>query len=124
MPKVKIVRIFQNQDISPSTVYRTIRNYEYIPCINLPKSGRPRLFTPQQCRRAVRRAKHMVGVSVRKLARKNRTSGSTIFRILARNRQKYRKRQKCPKYTDNQLVRIPRCCRNLRRVHFANDLNI
>lgn len=122
MPKREIVRIFENENISRTTIYRTIAECEQgIPCMNLPKSGRPRIFTRQRSERLVRRAKNRVGVSIRKLSREYRTSKNTVSRELERNGLKYRKRRKCPKYTPNQLARIPRCCRQLRRVHFAND---
>lgn len=32
-----------------------------------------------------------------------------------------KREEKFPKYTANQLVRIPRCSRALKQVHFAND---
>lgn len=122
IPKAEIVRIFQNQNISRRSIYRTIAECEEgIPCLNLPKSGRPRSFTRERAERLVRRAKDRVGVSTRKLARQFRSSKSTVSRELARNGQKYRKRRKCPKYTVNQLARIPRCCRQLRRIHFSNE---
>lgn len=122
MPKPEIVRIFENQNISHRSIYRTIAECEEgIPCLNLPKSGRPRIFTQERTERLVRRAKDRLGVSVRKLAREYRTSKDTVSRELARNGLKYRKRRKCPKYTPNQLARIPACCRQLRRVHFANE---
>ncbi|KAJ8942139.1 hypothetical protein NQ318_021647 [Aromia moschata] len=43
---------------------------------------------------------------------------------LKRNGLKYRKRRKCPKDTQGQLLRIPRCCRQLRRVYFADGKSI
>lgn len=122
LPKPEIVRLFEDQNIARRTIYRTIAECEQgIPCLNLPKSGRPRIFTQERAERLVRRAKNRVGVSLRKLAREYRTSKDTVSRELVRNAVEYRKRRKCPKYTENQLARIPRCCRALRRIHFAND---
>jgi transposase len=122
IPKAEICRIFQNENISRRTIYRTIAECEQgIPCLNLPKSGRPRAFTAQRSERLVRRAKNQIGMSTRRLARQYRSSKSTISLELRRNGLKYRKRRKCPKYSQAQLLRIPRCCRQLRRVHFANE---
>lgn len=122
VPKSEIIRIFENQNISRRTIYRTIAECEQgIPCTNLPKSGRPRIFTRIRTERLIRRAKNTLGSSVRKLAREYRTSKNTISRELSRNGLNYRKRRKAPKYTANQLARIPICCRALRRVHFANN---
>lgn len=122
MPKPEIVRLFEDQNISRRTIYRTIADCEQgIPCLNLPKSGRPRTFTHNRADRLVRSAKDRVGVSLRKLGRQYRTSKNTVSRELSRHGLKYRKRKKCPKYTENQLARIPRCCRALRRTHFANN---
>lgn len=122
IPKAELIRIFENQNISRRTIYRTIAECEQgIPCVNLPKSGRPRVFNGARLERLVRRAKNTLGISVRKLARQYQTSKSTISRELSRNALKYRKRRKAPKYTANQLARIPICCRALRRIHFANN---
>ncbi|KAJ8934843.1 hypothetical protein NQ318_016179 [Aromia moschata] len=68
-------------------------------------------------------------MSSRRLARQYDTSKSTVSLTLKRNGLKYRKRRKCPKYTQGQgkgkgLLRIPRCCRQLRRVYFADGKSI
>ena len=108
MPKPEIVGVFENLNISRRTIYRTIAECEQgIPCLNLPKSGRPRIFTQERADRLVSRAKNRIGVSMRKLGREYRTSKDTVSRELDRNGLKYRKRKKCPKYTANQLARIP-----------------
>lgn len=120
--KSEIITIFENQDVSRRTIYRTIAECEQgIPCMNLPKSGRPRIFTAARAQRLILRAKNTLGTSVRRLARHFGTSKSTISRELVRSGQKYRKRRKAPKYTANQLARIPVCCRTLRRIHFSNN---
>lgn len=125
VPKAEIFRIFENENISRRTIYRTIADCEQgIPCLNLRKSGRPRVFTAQREERLVRRARNQVGMSSRRLARQYDTSKSTVSLTLKRNGLKYRKRRKCPKYTQGQLLRIPRCCRQLRRVYFADGKSI
>lgn len=123
--KREIVNIFRGQNISKTTIYRTIRECEEgIPCVNLPKTGRRRKLTEVQANRVAERSKNTIGVSTRKLARRFHVSNATISRCIARKGLKYRKRKKCPKYTDAQLARIPRCCRALRRHHFANNRTI
>ncbi|KAJ8954895.1 hypothetical protein NQ318_016834 [Aromia moschata] len=116
--------IFYRPPLVNKTIYRTIAECEQgIPCLNLPKSGRPRVFTAQREERLVRRARNQVGMSSRRLARQYDTSKSTVSLTLKRNGLKYRKRRKCPKYTQGQLLRIPRCCRQLRRVYVADGKN-
>lgn len=125
LPKREIVDIFQNENISKTTIYRTIAECEQgIPCLNLPKSGRPKVLSEVRENRVVESARHKVGTSHRKLARRFHVSNSTIQRTLERRNLTYRKRRKCPKYTQNQLQRIPICCRALRRIHFANNKRI
>ena len=80
-----------------------------------------RIFTEARAGRLVARVKNTVGLSTRKLGRQYSTSKDTISQELKRNGQKFRKRKKCLKYIPNQLARIPRCCRELRRIDFAND---
>lgn len=122
MPRAEIVRLFENQNVSRRTVYRAIAECEEgLPCLNLPKSGRPRLLTGHRANWLIESAKNKIGMSLRKLSRRYGVSKDTISRELKRRGIQYRKRKKCPKYTQNQLARIPRCCRALRRTHFANN---
>ncbi|CAH1110822.1 unnamed protein product [Psylliodes chrysocephalus] len=122
MPKKEIVNIFRNENISVSTIYQAIRECEEgIPCSNLPKSGRPRKLSAVQANRLVLFVKNTIGPSTRKLGRRFGICRMTVSREFKRNVLKYRKRRKCPKYTVNQLERIPRCCRSLRIRHFANN---
>lgn len=122
LPKREIVRILETENISKTTIYRTIAECEQgIPCLNLPKSGRPKVLSAVRENRVIESARHTVGTSQRKLARRFHVAHATIQRTLKRNNLKFRKRRKCPRYTQNQLQRIPICCRALRRNHFAND---
>lgn len=123
MPKRQIVHLFEDENISRSTVYQTIRECEEgIPCQNLPKSGRPRKLAAAGLQgRLLHSAENRIGASTRKLARRFHVSHTTIVREIKKNTLKYRKRQKCPKYSDAQLERIPRCCRYLRDLHFAGN---
>jgi transposase len=123
MPKRDIVDIYRDQNISKSTIYRTIKEcQEGILCVNLPKSGRPRVLNQLRQGRLIQAAKHKIGISQRKLARRFNVGKTTVFRTLSSDNIVFRKRRKAPKYTEAQLERIPRCCRTLRRVHFVNKL--
>lgn len=123
MSKRDIVDIYRDQNISKSTIYRTIKEcQEGIPCVNLPKSGRPRVLNQLRQGRLIEAAKHKIGISQRKLARRFNVGKTTVFRTLSNKNIVFRKRRKAPKYTEAQLERIPRCCRALRRVHFVNKL--
>lgn len=125
LPKKEIVRLFQGENISKATIYRTIRECEEgIPCVNLPKSGRPRKLSEAQQDRLARMMKDTIGKSTRKVAPRFGISSATVCRYNARRGLKYRKRKKAPQYSNAQLARIPRCCRNLRRIHFANNRSI
>lgn len=122
LPNADIVNIFQGRNISRATIYRTIKECEEgIPCVNLPKSGRPRLLSDIRAHRLRESAKEKVGASTRRLGRRYGVSHMTVHREIKRSGMLFRKRRKCPKYTPVQLQRIPRCCRALRRQHFAND---
>lgn len=122
VPKREILNIFRNQNVSKTTIYRTIAECEQgIPCLNLPKSGRPKLLTENRANRMCGIAKDRVGTSYRKLSRRFNVSHETVRRILQKKGLRYRKRRKCPRYTEDQLRRIPICCRRLRRHHFANN---
>lgn len=121
MRKVDIVNMFEGPNISRATIYRTIRECEEgIPCVNLPKSGRPRVLTDVRAGRLRESAKERVGVSTRRLGRRFGVSHMTAHREIRRSGMSFRKRRKCPKYTAAQLQRIPRCCRALRVQHFLN----
>ena len=87
--KSEIVKIFKKQNISVSTIYRTIKDCENsVPIKNKSKSGRPRIVDQRYS------VSHM-----------------TIQRELKRNAIVYRKRKKVPKYTVNEMERVRSCCR-------------
>lgn len=122
VPKTDIVNLFIGNNISRATIYRTIRECEEgIPCLNLPKSGRPRIMSNNNVNRLLQSVKERIGASTRKLARRFGVGRMTICREIRRHNLKFRKRRKCPKYSNLQLQRIPRCCRALRLQHFVND---
>lgn len=122
VPTRDIVNIYENENISRATIYRAIKDCtEGRPCQNLPKSGRPCALNNRRRQALIEATKDTKGISIRKMGRRFHVSHTTVKRELTKNNLKYRKRQKCPKYSAAQLERIPRCCRALRQRHFAND---
>ncbi|KAJ8976795.1 hypothetical protein NQ317_014138 [Molorchus minor] len=122
LPKSEIVNLFRDQNVSQATIYRAIRDCEEgIACINLPKTGRPHVLSQNRVNTLVESAQDRVGISSRKLGLRFGVSYKTVQRTLSRNNVRFRKRRKCPKYTQGQLERIPRCCRSLRRTHFVRN---
>ena len=68
LPKSQIINIFRDQNISPATIYRTISECEQgIPCLNLPKSGRPKSLSETIANRLIEIAKNRVGASYCKI---------------------------------------------------------
>lgn len=84
----------------------------------------PRVLNHPWLQNLIESVKNRKGISTRRLGRRFHVSHMTIKRELARNNLKFRKRQKCPKYTAAQLERIPGCCRRLRLQHFRNNATI
>jgi len=121
LKKSEIVKIFKKQNISVSTIYRTIKDCENsVPIKNKSKSGRPRILDQKNVLKLVASAKDTLGTSTRNLARKYSVSHMTIQRELKRNAIVYRKRKKVPKYTANQMEKVRSCCRELRMKHFTS----
>ncbi|KAJ8950222.1 hypothetical protein NQ318_006196 [Aromia moschata] len=93
--------IFKNENISRRTIYRTIAEcVQGIPCLNLPKKWKT---TSIYC-----------------------TEGRAVEYGIVAIEEEWSEISKktCPKYTQGQLLRIPRCCRQLRRVYFADGKSI
>ena len=66
MPKREIVNLFRLQNISKTTVYRTIADCEQgTRCLGLPKSGCPKLLIENHANRICESAKNRVGESFR-----------------------------------------------------------
>ncbi|KAJ8914300.1 hypothetical protein NQ315_011285 [Exocentrus adspersus] len=80
LPKRGIVKIFRDQNVAVSTIYKTIAECEQgIPCVNLSKSGRPKALSNAQSNRLVEAAKNRLGKSTRKLAHRFHYSAVVIF---------------------------------------------
>lgn len=117
----EILNVFKDKPISRRTIFTVLKD-----CRDGKKQenksipGRPPKLSARTTRKLLSSAKNKVGQSTRKLARKFGISNSTVHGILSKNNVIYRKRRRAPKYTAEQLEKIPICCRALRRNHFAN----
>lgn len=105
--------IFCNQKVSKTTIYRIIAEYEQgIPCINLRRSGRPKLLTTHTKTISVKMQKIELEYYV------DSCPGDLMFLIkqkyIAAKISKCRKRRKCPRYTEDQLRIILIYSRRLR----------
>lgn len=117
----EILEVFKEQPISRATIFNVLKDCrEGKEQKNKKIPGRPSKLSAQTTKKLLSSAKNKVGQSTRKLARKFAISKDTVHRILKKNNVIYRKRQRAPKYTQQQLEKIPKCCRALRDKHFAN----
>jgi transposase len=116
MKKSDIVNHFGKENISRSTIYSIIKRCENGEQVeDKPRKGRPCIMSNKMQKKLKNFAKNRVGVSQRKLASKFSVSRACIRRNLKKSGLKYYKRQKAPKYTKQQLKKIPTRCRKLRR---------
>ncbi|CAF1934902.1 unnamed protein product [Rotaria magnacalcarata] len=86
-----------------------------LPAEDLPRSGRPTSFKRKNLKRLQNAAINRIGVSQRKLGKKFGVAQSTIHYNLKKLGLKHYKRQKAPKYSENQVEQIPNKCRKMRR---------
>lgn len=118
----EILDVFKEKPISRATIFRVLKDcrdgkeqeIKVIP-------GRPPKLSAGTTKKLLTSAKNKIGESTRKLARKFGISKSGVHKILKKNNVIYRKRKRAPKYTTKQLEKIPKCCRALRREHFADE---
>lgn len=106
----KLLLFTKNQNVAPRTIYRRIVDCEQsIPCLNQPQNGKLRMFTKARAGNLARRWME--------LARESGAFKDTVSKELS----KIQKKNKMPKHTANQLSQIPRCCRALKGMLFANS---
>lgn len=121
LPTAQILEAFKDKPISKATIYRVLKDCrEGKEQENKKKSGRIPKINVRTTRNLLKSAINKVGQSQRRLSRKFGISKTSVRRILTENNVFYRKRKRAPKYTAKQLEKIPKCCRALRRTHFAN----
>lgn len=123
--KKEILKVFASEPVSRATIYRALKDCESgIKPQNKPKSGRPQKLDIKTTRKLVTTAKDKVGQSTRRLGRKFNVCHTTVHRILKRNGVTRRARKRVPKYTEKQLIKIPKCCRALRVKHLRKNVEI
>ena len=116
MSKAHLVKHFQVENIPRSTTYRIIKRFEDgLPHENKARKGRSSKLNKQQQQKLKDCTENTVGVGSRKLASKFNVSRSWIRRNLKKLGLKYYKRQRAPKYNQQQLEHMPNKCRKLRR---------
>lgn len=121
----EILEMFKDKPISRRTIFRVLKDCrDGKEPENKKQCGGPSKLGARTVISLLSSAKNKVGQSTRKLGRKFGVSKDTVHRILKKNNVIYRKRRRAPKYTQQQLEKIPKCCRALRDKHFANGKSI
>lgn len=119
------VHHFVQEGYNRRTIYNIISRYtKGLPIGNLPKKPKPRKLNKNELNKLKTYTENKVGVSLRKLARKFKVSKSCIAETLKYLNLKYHKRVEAPKYSDQQLSKIPLRCRKLRRTCFNKNVCI
>lgn len=124
-PKAHIVNHFLKEGFCHRTIYNAIERQEEDPPIEeCHRSGRPRKLSKHEVKRLKRGARNKVEVSQRKLSRRFDCDQRTIDRYLKREGPQYYKRERFPKYTDEQPEESPSICRRLLRYHIPAGISI
>lgn len=110
--KKEIVSHFVKQGYARRTIYNNIDRLDR-PQKQTKKIGRPSKLSVARRKSLKRLVKHRVGASCRKAALKYNVAPSTIHYNLKKMGLSYRKRQKVPKNTDQQLINSKKRCRSL-----------
>ena len=119
------VNHFLNKKIPRRTIYNVIMKYEECGHRGDKKrSSRPKKLSSKHISRLKNFAKHNTGISLRLLASKFRVSHETIHAYLKDMNIKYYKKQRAPKYSDQQLQEVPTRARRLYRTLGNNDFQI
>ncbi|CAM4802725.1 unnamed protein product [Rotaria magnacalcarata] len=116
MSKVHLVKHLQVENIPRATIYRIIkRSEDGLPCEDMARKGRSSKLNKQRQQKLEDCTENTVGVTQRKIASKFNVSRSCIRRNLNKVGLKYYKRQRAPKYTQQQLELMPAKCQKRRR---------
>ena len=112
--KIDIVKHFEQEGFKRSTMYKIIKRYRIgLPIEHHSRDGRPPFFNRKSLKHLQNATANRVGVSQRKLARKFGVGKTIRHDNLKKLGLKYYKRQKAPKYTEQQLRQIPRKCKKI-----------
>jgi len=108
------VNHFLQEKVSRQTIYSIIKKYEESGYVgDKPRSGRPKKLSRGQLTRLKRLVNHKTGISLLRLAPKLKVSHQTICNHLQAMGIRYYKKQRAPKYTDQQLEEISTRARRL-----------
>ena len=119
-----IVNHFVQEKIPRQTIYSIIRKYAESGYVgNKPRAGRPKKLSREQLTRLKRLVNKRTEISLRRLAPRFKVSYQTVSHHLKAMGIRYGKKQRAPKYTDNQLEEVPTRARRLYRMLSNNDLN-
>ena len=111
MSKTHLAKHFQIENIPRTTIYRIIKRFEDgLPCENKARKGRPSELNKQEQQKLKDCTENTVVVSQRKLASKFNVLRSCIRRNLKKLGLKYYKRQRTPKYNQQQFEHMPNKC--------------
>jgi transposase len=113
MLKRDIVAIYRNQNISKTTIYGIIRECEEgLPCLNLPKTGRPQVLNHPRLQNLIEFAKNIKRVSTGRLGRRFHASYMTIKKEITRNHLIFREH-----HVNDDIMFWP----NLASCHYARS---
>ena len=102
------VNHFLKEKIPHRTIYNVIMKYEECGHIgDKPRFGRPKKLSQRHRTRLKRLVNHNTDISLRRLTSTFRVSHQTIRTYLKDINIKYYKKQRAPKYTDQQLQEVP-----------------
>ena len=111
------VNHFLKEEIPRRTIYNIIEKCDKCEQVgDKPRSCRPKKLCRRQRNQLKRLVNHKTDVSLRPLASKFRVNHQTIHTYLEEMNIKYYKKQRSPKYTDQQLQEVPTRARRLYRM--------
>jgi transposase len=126
--KAAAVNHFLKQGFARSTIYQAIDRRQYGRGLHsvrdAPRSGRPRKLDKKKLKRLRKRAENRIGVSQRKLALSFDVAQRTIGRNLKQQGLKYYKRDKTPRYTEEEEKKVKMVSGRLLRNHFKTGISI
>jgi transposase len=121
MKKSEIVNHFQKKGYPQRTIYNTInRLHNGEPIKDKKQTGRPTSWTSTRNNQLKRLINNRKGVSQRRLSRKFGVSQMTICRQLSKMSISCFKREKTPKYTENQAEKAKNLCKKLANLFYRS----
>ena len=112
MTKVEIVKHFQMKGIPRSTIYSIVKRYENgLSFEEKARTYRPSKLNEESQDKLKKMLEDQVEISQRQLAKEFSVSRCCIMRNMKKMGLKYYKRQRTPKYNQQQLEKIPGQCR-------------